>query len=90
MITITVSYATPERQVEIPLKIEESCTIAMAIKRSGILEKFPEINFASIQCGIHSRKAKLDDLLQEGDRIEIYRPLLIDPKAARLKRSKKK
>lgn len=88
MIQITVSYATPEKQVEIPLSIEENCSVALAIRRSGILNEFPEIDFAHIQCGIFSRKVKLDDLPQDGDRIEIYRPLIIDAKAARRKRAK--
>jgi putative ubiquitin-RnfH superfamily antitoxin RatB of RatAB toxin-antitoxin module len=83
MINITVCYATPEIQVEMPLLIEENCTVAIAIKRSGILTQFPEIDFADIQCGIYSKKVKLDDLLHENDRIEIYRPLIIDPKSAR-------
>jgi len=88
-IDITVSYATPDQQVEIPLQVEESCTVALAIQRSGILEQFPEIRLADVSVGIHSRKVLLDSLLQEDDRVEIYRPLLIDPKQARRLRIKK-
>lgn len=89
MINIKVAYATPKKQIEIPLLIEESCTIAMAIRRSGILIQFPEIDLANISVGIYSKKAKLDDILFNGDRVEIYRPLLIDPKQARMLRAKK-
>jgi putative ubiquitin-RnfH superfamily antitoxin RatB of RatAB toxin-antitoxin module len=88
MIHITVAYATPNKQVEIPLIIEESCTVALAIKRSGILQQFPEIKLASIKVGIFSKRVALDANLQDGDRIEIYRPLIIDPKQARALRAK--
>lgn len=82
-ISITVAYATPEKQVEIPLLVDASCTVALAIQRSGILEQFPEIRLAERQVGIGSRKATLDTLVQTDDRVEIYRPLQIDPKQAR-------
>lgn len=91
-VDILVAYATPDRQIEIPLSVEESCTIAMAIRRSGILEQFPEIQLSSANVGIYSRKVALDALVHAGDRIEIYRPLQIDPKEARrlrVKRSRK-
>jgi len=90
MINVTVAYATPERQVELPLQVEESCTVALAIKRSGIQDQFPEINLATAVVGIHSKKCALDASLHEGDRIEIYRPLTIDPKQARILRVKTK
>lgn len=88
MIYVTVAYATPQQQVEIPLTVEESCTVAVAIKRSGILQRFPEIKFSSIKVGIFSKRVALDASLQDGDRIEIYRPLIIDPKQARVLRAK--
>ncbi len=88
MINIVVAYATLEQQTEISLSVEESCTVAMAIRRSGILSIFPNIHISEIQVGIYSRKVALDASLREGDRIEIYRPLLIDPKQARLLRAK--
>lgn len=83
MISITVAYATPEKQVEIALSVEESCTIELAIKRSKIIEQFPEIKLSTIAVGIFGQPVKLDSNLQDGDRIEIYRPLTIDPKEAR-------
>lgn len=88
MIHIIVVYATPQQQVEIPLTVEESCTVALAIKRSGILQRFPEIKFSSIKVGIFSKRVALDASLHEGDRIEIYRPLILDPKQARTLRAK--
>lgn len=88
MIHITVCYATSEKQMEIPLQIEESCTIELAIKRSKIQIYFPEIKFSMIKVGINSNIVKLDSNLTENDRIEIYRTLLIDPKEARRLRAK--
>lgn len=89
-INITVAYATPSKQVEIPLLVEESCTVALAIQRSKIFEQFPELNkpAASLDVGIYSCKVSLDSLIQEGDRIEIYRPLQVGPKEARRLRVK--
>lgn len=88
MISITVCYATPEKQVQIPLSVEESCTVELAIRRSKIMEPFPEIKFAHIKVGIFSQPVKLDSNVQAGDRIEIYRPLSIDPKELRRLKSR--
>lgn len=90
MISITICYATPKKQIIIPLNTEESCTVALAIKRSNILEKFPEITLSNIAVGIFGQCVKLDSNLQDKDRIEIYRPLTMDPKEARRLRVKKK
>ncbi len=87
ILRITVAFATPEQQIEIPLQVESNCTIAVAIKRSGILAQFPHINFHKNKVGLNGKIAKLDALMQDGDRVEIYRPLLIDPKEARRARS---
>ena len=89
MINITVSFATPEKQTELALSVEENCTVELAIKRSKIQEIFPEIKFSNIKVGINSKSVKLDARLQEGDRVEIYRDLTIDPKAARRLRAGK-
>lgn len=89
MITISVCYAMPTKQVEICLEVEENCTIAMAIRRSGILQKFPEINLAKARVGIYSKTTSLEANVRADDRIEIYRSLLIDPKKARLLRAQR-
>ena len=86
---ISVVYATPNEQVEIPWEVEPNCSVALAIRRSGILERFPEINFPHVSVGIFSKRVALDTPLTEGDRIEIYRPLMMDPKQARRLRLKK-
>lgn len=89
MLNIWVAYAgSTERQVEIPLAVEENCTVALAIQRSGILPQFPDIKWGRVVVGIYGQRVALDALLHEGDRIEIYRPLKMDPKQARLSRAK--
>lgn len=88
MITVTVCYATPEKQVQIPLSVEESCTVVLAIQRSKIIDLFPDIAIEKMAVGIYSQRVKLDSNLQDGDRIEIYRPLQIDPKDARRLKAK--
>jgi putative ubiquitin-RnfH superfamily antitoxin RatB of RatAB toxin-antitoxin module len=90
MFNILVAYANTERQVEIPLTVEASCTVALAIQRSGLLRQFPEIQWGCVVVGIYSQRVALDALLHEGDRVEIYRPLRMDPKQARLTRAKLK
>lgn len=84
---IIVAYATPKEHIEIPLIVPQHCTVALAIKRSGILKQCREISFPDIDVGIYSKKVKLDMPLRDGDRVEIYRPLMIDPKQARRSRA---
>lgn len=90
MIRITVAYATPEKQVEIPLTVEENCTIALAIARSAILTQFPEIKLSENKVGIYGKLATLDTTVKNNDRVEIYRALTIDPKELRRLKAKKK
>lgn len=89
-ITVEVAYARPDCQRIIALQIEIGSTIESAIKRSGILTLFPEIDLAKQKVGVFSKSRELTDEVQAGDRIEIYRPLLIDPKDARRAKAKKK
>lgn len=90
MIHVEVAYATASTQKIIPLEIPAATTIAAAILQSGILQQFPEINLSKAKVGIFGKLTTLQSQVQNGDRIEIYRPLLIDPNQARLLRSKKK
>jgi putative ubiquitin-RnfH superfamily antitoxin RatB of RatAB toxin-antitoxin module len=86
-ITVEVAYASVDRQELLTLQVEEGAQIETVIDRSGILEIFPEIDLMKQKVGIFSKIKKLTDTVQEGDRVEIYRPLLIDPKEARRKRA---
>jgi uncharacterized protein len=87
MILIEVAYALPQEQKIISLEVEEGCSIETAIDRSGILLLFPEIDLSKQKVGVFSKVKKISETVHEGDRIEIYRPLLIDPKEARRKRA---
>ena len=86
-INIEVAYARPDRDWLIPVIVSEGTTIISGIRQSGILDQCPEIDPGDLQAGVFSRKMPLDTLLNDGDRIEIYRPLKIDPKEARRKRT---
>ncbi|HGN1705735.1 TPA: RnfH family protein [Providencia rettgeri] len=86
---IEVTYALPEKQFLLSVKVEEGTTIEGAILASGILALRDDIDLKKNKVGIYSRPAKLTDLVQDGDRIEIYRPLIADPKELRRKRAEK-
>ncbi|MGC6323806.1 RnfH family protein [Pasteurella multocida] len=86
-IKIEIAYAYPERYYLKKLTVEEGTMIQTAILQSGILQQFTEIDLRENKVGIFSRPAKLTDQLKDGDRIEIYRPLLADPKEIRRKRA---
>lgn len=84
--TVEVVYATPQRQRLIRLAVAPGTTAAEAIDRCGIRDAFPHID-AHPEVGIFSRRVPLDTILQAGDRVEIYRPLVADPKTARRSRA---
>jgi uncharacterized protein len=87
---VEVAYAVPERQVLVELEVEEGATARQAIERSGILRQFPEIDLARSGVGIFGKAVRLDALLTNGDRIEIYRPLVADPKEMRRQRVRRR
>ena len=76
-------YALPARQEVLRVSLPVGSTIAQAITASGLLEKYPEINLVSSKVGIFAKLAKPDTVLRERDRVEIYRPLIADPKEVR-------
>ena len=85
---IEVVYASPMDQRSVILHLPEGARAEAALRRSGLLDLFPEI--AGFAIGIWGRAATLSDPLREGDRVEIYRPLAADPKEARLRRAARK
>ena len=87
-INVEVAYATPERQLVLPLAVPRGCTLAEAIERSAIHQEFPGLVVDFDAVGIFGRKALAGQVLQPGDRVEIYRPLIADPKEARRKRAR--
>ncbi len=86
-IMVEIAYALPHQQVIIPVKIREGTTAEAAIADSGILKKFPEIDLTANRIGIFGKLSKLDAVLRHLDRVEIYRPLIADPKEVRRQRA---
>ena len=89
-IHVQVCYATPLREYFRDLVVEQGTTIEQAIGLSGILRDIPGIDLAVQPVGLYGKKRPLDTVLRERDRIEIYRPLVADPKESRRKRAEKK
>ena len=86
---VEVAYLTPHKQVVLVVELPEGSTIETAIQYSGILGEFPEIDLIKQPVGIFSKIRRLSEQVVDGDRIEIYRPLTIDPKEARRKKAKR-
>ncbi len=85
--TIEVAYATPGKQVILECEVEFGTTIRDAVRQSGINQHFPEIDLENCKLGIFSKPVAVDYELSDGDRIEIYRPLIADPKEVRRQRA---
>lgn len=86
-INIEAVYALPDEQTLFRQSVPEGATVAEAIQLCGILEKYPEIDLAANKLGVFGKLAKADTVLRDRDRIEIYRPLIADPKEVRRKRA---
>lgn len=89
-LTVEVVYATSSVQALVTLKLPAGATVQEAIQASGFLQHFPDINLAVNSVGIFGKVCNLDQVLKPSDRIEIYRPLLHDPKDARRHRAIKR
>ena len=76
---IGIAYAESNQQVWLKIEADENTTIQQAIEQSGILEKFPHIDLDRQKVGIFGKISPLDSKLQDGDRVEIYRPITADP-----------
>lgn len=86
-ITVEVAYALPDEQLIVPIMVKDGITAENAIYASGILKKFPEIDLAVNKIGVFGKLTKLDTVLRHLDRVEIYRPLIADPKEVRKQRA---
>ncbi len=91
MLRVEVAFALPEKQRILPVDVTEGTTMWQAVCLSGIVDEFPQIDLETAKMGLFGKvvKSPEDHVLREGDRVEIYRPLVIDPKQARLNRAKK-
>jgi putative ubiquitin-RnfH superfamily antitoxin RatB of RatAB toxin-antitoxin module len=86
-IPVEVAYALPDDQVILKLEVPEGSTAELAIKESGILDRYPDIDLDNQKVGIFGKLKKLTEPLRAGDRVEIYRPLIADPKEVRKQRA---
>ncbi|VVE16670.1 RnfH family protein [Pandoraea anhela] len=86
---VEVCYALPNAQTMIPVTLPIGATMRDAIERSGVLQRFPELDIARMKAGVFGKVRALDAAVDAGDRIEIYRALKADPKLARQRRVEK-
>lgn len=86
-INVEVVYALPHEQALLKVQVPENSTVADAIRFSGILDKYPDIDISKNKLGIFGKLSKADAILRDKDRIEIYRPLIADPKEIRRQRA---
>lgn len=89
MIQVEVAYAAPQKQLILPVNVPQGSTAQEAVEQSGIARKFPEIDPTANPMGIFGHQIKPQQVLRDGDRVELYRPLLCDPKEVRRRRAKK-
>ena len=87
VIAVEVVYATAHQQLLRRLNLPIGSTVIQAVEQSGLLQAMPETDFDPSRLGVFSRRVTPDHLLQDGDRVEIYRPLTLDPKDARRRRA---
>lgn len=87
LITVEVAYALPDNQLIIPLQVAPETSAEQAIAASGILQKFPEIDLSVNKIGLFGKLSRLETPLRHLDRVEIYRPLIADPKEIRKQRA---
>ncbi len=86
-INVEVVYALAERQELIQVKLPEGATVQQAVDASGLLQKYPQIDLGKNKLGIFGKLTKLDAVVRDRDRVEIYRPLIADPKEVRKQRA---
>jgi uncharacterized protein len=82
-VIVTVVYASPERQHVLQTVVAPGTTVGQAIMASGLLELEPTLREAELRAGVWNHRAALDAMVRDGERIEVYRPLTLDPKEAR-------
>ncbi|MQM35755.1 RnfH family protein [Accumulibacter sp.] len=87
LLVIDVIYALPDKQQLVKLQLPAGSTVRQAIDASGLLQKHPEIDLARNKIGIFGKLSKADAVLRDQDRVEIYRPLIADPKEVRKQRA---
>ncbi len=89
-IEVEVAYAAPKRQITKTVALPAGSNVEQAIRASGLLDEFPEIDLALQRVGVFGEFVRLDECLHGGERVEIYRSLIADPKEARRRRAQAK
>jgi putative ubiquitin-RnfH superfamily antitoxin RatB of RatAB toxin-antitoxin module len=87
MLSVEVIYALPEKQQLVTLQLPAGSSVRQAIDASGLLQKHPEIDLTKNKIGVFAKLSKPDAVLRDHDRVEIYRPLIADPKEVRRQRA---
>ncbi len=88
-IEVSVACALPDRQIVKTLRLPAGTTAGIAVERCGLQAEFPGIDFAAAPIGIHGRAVPREKTLQQGDRVEVYRALRVDPGEARRRRGRR-
>lgn len=86
-ISVEVVHARPDVQLVLSIQLAPGASVEEAIRASGILSRFPDIDIAQSKVGVFGKLVSLDSVLRDRDRVEIYRPLIADPKQARKTRA---
>jgi putative ubiquitin-RnfH superfamily antitoxin RatB of RatAB toxin-antitoxin module len=89
LINVEVAFALPARQALLTVRVPDGASVEEVIALSGILQQFPEIDLNENKVGIWNRVVRLRETVKDGDRIEIYRPLIADPKEVRKRRAER-
>lgn len=84
---VEVAYGTPDEQVLLTVVLLDGRCARDAVAASGLLERYPHLTLDSLEVGVFGQRVNLDSPVSEGDRIEVYRPLMVDPKQARRTRA---
>ena len=87
LLSIEVVYALPQKQEMFTVKLPEGATVREAVEACGVLQKYPEIDLTKNKVGVFAKLIKPDAPLRNRDRVEIYRPLIADPKQVRKQRA---
>jgi len=87
---VEVVYALPGGEDAVALELRPGATAADAVRASGVLERHPEIDLERHKIGVHGRAVAARSALRDGDRVEVYRPLILEPKEARRRRAVRK
>ncbi|MGI9222839.1 MAG: RnfH family protein [Woeseiaceae bacterium] len=83
LIDVELVFATPDRQVLLAMQVASGATVADVIAQSGVHQEFPDVQLGELEFGIWGKLVAQDHVVHDGDRIEFYRPLNIDPREAR-------